>query len=59
MANYEILGTYKIEVTRESLASAAKHYGWADDWLTETGELKKMFGFGTWMNEQKKRIPLP
>jgi hypothetical protein len=41
MAIYHILGTYKIDITREGFASAAKHYGWADDWLTETGGLKE------------------
>jgi hypothetical protein len=40
MATFQVLGTYKVEVTRESLAKAVKHYDWADDWLTEAGNLK-------------------
>jgi len=41
MANYKIKGTYKVEISRQSLALAVQYYGWADDWLTETGELKE------------------
>ncbi len=41
MANYKIIGTYKIEISCQSLALAVQHYGWADDWLTESGGLKE------------------
>lgn len=40
MATYQILGTYKVEITRNSLAEAAKYHGWYHEWLTETGGLK-------------------
>ena len=39
MATFHIIGLYRVDVSRESLAMAASHYEWADDWLTATGNL--------------------
>jgi hypothetical protein len=39
MATFHIIGLFKVDISRESLALAAQHYEWADDWLTDTGDL--------------------
>jgi len=44
MASFDVIGVYKVEVTRESITAAAKHYPWANNEIVpETGELREDF----------------